>query len=124
MPRARVLELMAGADFLVHPSLLFENCGLSVIEAFSAGLPAVASGHGSFVELIDNGCTGLHFRPGDPADLARAATWLVDHPVQRRAMAQAARECYLQRFSPDTNYRQLLEVYSAAILHASRRRAA
>jgi glycosyltransferase involved in cell wall biosynthesis len=115
--RERVRDLMLHADFLVQPSLLFENCGLVIIEAFSAGLPCLVSGHGSFAELVEHGRTGLHFPPGDAAALAQRAVWLARNPGAREAMGLAARVRYLRDFSAGRNYEILMEIYEHATEH-------
>ena len=60
--------------------------GVKVIEALAAGLPVVASAHGAFPELLDDGRAGLLHRPGDPADLARAIGELLADPVRAAAL--------------------------------------
>lgn len=120
LPPARAREFMAAAEFLVQPSLLWENCATVVIEAFAAGVPVIASGHGSLAEMVEDGCTGLHFRPADSSDLAAKAAWLAAHREQRAAMARRARQCFEARYTPQANYAQLMEIYEAARRHRNR----
>ena len=115
LPREEVMRMMAGAEFLVHPSLVFENCGLVVIEAMSAGLPCVVSGHGSFAELVDHKISGLHFSPGNAAELAASVLWMEHHPDESARMRSAARERYLREFTPDRNYETLMGIYARAM---------
>jgi glycosyltransferase involved in cell wall biosynthesis len=119
-PRAAILELMRGADFLIQPSRLYETFGLVIVEAFSAGLPSIVSGHGSLGELVQNGVTGLHFRPGDAADLALKIDWMRTHPSLREQMALAALARFEQHFTPQRNYAMLIEIYQSAIEHSQR----
>jgi glycosyltransferase involved in cell wall biosynthesis len=64
--------LLANADVLVIPSTWYENSPLTLHEAFLAGLPVVAAGHGGMAEFVKHEESGLHFRPGS-ADALRAA---------------------------------------------------
>ena len=114
VPRQEVMRLMVAADFLVHPSLVFENCGLVVIEALSAGLPCVVSGHGSFAELVDHKVSGLHFRPGNAAELAASVMWMEHHPAERERMRLSARARFLSEFTAGRNYETLMGVYEYA----------
>lgn len=114
---ARVRELMSSAQFLVAPSLLWENCPLAVIEAFGCKLPTIVSGHGALAQMVEDGRTGLHFRPGDAGDLADRVRWLVANPGPRLRMASAARETFERNYTPEKNYEQLLAIYEAARRH-------
>ena len=86
-----------------------------VVEAFSAGVPCVVSGLGSLAEMVEDGVTGLHCRPGDAEDLAAKAAWMADHPAGRAAMANAARARYDEQYTPERNYALLMDIYQAAI---------
>src|SRR4051812_7286997 len=63
-------ELTAKAMAMVAPSSWMEAFGLVVVEAMAAGVPTVASAHGAFTELVENGVTGLLHRPDDAGSLA------------------------------------------------------
>lgn len=64
--------LMAHADWVVVPSIWWENAPLVVLEAQEAGLPVICSGIGGLAEMVEHGVTGLHVPPGDPRALAEA----------------------------------------------------
>lgn len=64
--RADLPALMAGADWVVVPSVWWENAPLVVLEARAAGVPVICSGIGGLAEMVDHGVTGLHVPPGDP----------------------------------------------------------
>lgn len=96
------------------PSLAHEGFPLVLVEAFAAGLPVVASGHGSLAELVADGITGRHVAPGDVAGLARALRWAVDHPADLARMGRAARAAYATRHTPDAAYARLMAIYDAA----------
>jgi glycosyltransferase involved in cell wall biosynthesis len=113
-PRARVLDLMKQADFLVLPSECYENFPLTLIEAYATGLPVIGSSGGSIAELIENCGTGRLFRPGDAIDLAQAVVWALTHPQLLHECADRARAEYLSKYTADANYAKLLEVYDRA----------
>ncbi|CCG41374.1 glycosyltransferase family 4 protein [Magnetospirillum molischianum] len=113
--QAEVARSMANAEFLVMPSLWYETFGLVVIEAFSAGLPVIAAGHGALADLIEDGVTGLLFRPGDAADLAAKARWAIANPEAMRAMGRRARDVFEQRYTPASNLPQLEDIYRQAL---------
>lgn len=101
-----VRELMAACDYVVVPSTWWENSPLVIQEAFAARCPVVCSGIGGMAEKVEDNATGLHFRPGDAADLLRAFAAAMDEathngllarlpvPSDEVAMARRYLECF------------------------------
>lgn len=114
-PRERVLELMKGAEFLVFPSQWFEGFPMTIVEAYAVGLPIVATDLGSIASLIKPGRTGLHFAPGNPADLSKQARSMFENPDLTAEMRAAARLEYEQNYTAEKNLEQLLGVYRSVI---------
>ncbi|WP_225803423.1 glycosyltransferase [Streptomyces sp. NK15101] len=100
---------------VVAPSTARETFGLVVAEAMAAGVPAVAAGHGAFVELVEEGVTGLLHRPGEAASLASCLRRITAGPVRGREMGLAARRRYEQDFSPAVGLERLVDGYRTAI---------
>ena len=51
-------NLMANAKLLLAPSVCYENCPLSILEAHSMGVPVVTMNSGGMAELVEDGKTG------------------------------------------------------------------
>ncbi|GAA2327620.1 glycosyltransferase [Streptomyces cuspidosporus] len=100
---------------VVAPSMSLETFGLVVAEAMAAGVPAVAAGHGAFVELVEEGVTGLLHRPGEAASLASCLRRITAEPDRNRDMGRAARRRYEQGFSPAVGLERLVDEYRTAI---------
>ncbi len=115
LPVAEILDRMKRAAYLVVPSLWYENFPRTLVEAFSVGLPVIASRLGALAELVEDGVTGLLFEPGNAQDLASKLSWAQAHPQEMRAMGDAARARYLSAYSPEQNVRQLLNIYEQAV---------
>ncbi|HEY0777777.1 MAG TPA: glycosyltransferase family 4 protein [Gemmatirosa sp.] len=113
-PSARVLELMKDASFLLLPSECYENCPMTIVEAFATGLPVLASRLGSLAEMVRDHETGLHFRAGDPADLADRVEWAIANPAAMATMGRSARQEFDARYSADRHYERLREIYAFA----------
>jgi glycosyltransferase involved in cell wall biosynthesis len=62
--------LMQAVDWVVVPSIWYENAPLVIQEAFAHGRPVICSDIGGMAEKVTDGVDGLHFRAGDPASLA------------------------------------------------------
>jgi glycosyltransferase involved in cell wall biosynthesis len=56
------------------------------------GKPIVASGIAGMSRMIEDGKTGLLFRPGDPADLAEKLRLVCGDPALRRRLSENARQ--------------------------------
>jgi len=110
---AEVRELLQGAKFLVFPSRVFENFPRIIVEAFATGVPVIASRHGSMSLIVEDGATGLHFVPGDAADLGAKVAWAWAHAVEIDAMRHRAREEYLMHYTADASHRILDRIISS-----------
>ncbi|MFI5620327.1 glycosyltransferase [Streptomyces sp. NPDC051567] len=112
---AQCRRAIARSVAVVAPSTWLEAFGLVVVEAMAAGVPAVAAGHGAFVELVEDGVSGLLHRPGEPASLAASIRRITAEPARNREMGLAARRRYEQGFSPAVGLERLVEGYRTAI---------
>ncbi len=110
-----VYREMQRAAFLVAPSRYYETFGLAVIEGFANGLPAIVPRESALAELVEDGQTGLIFCHGKSGDLTRKMAWAASHPEAIAEMGHNARRVYEDRYTPERNYRMLMEIYDAAI---------
>ena len=115
--RDQCAELIARARAVVLPSEWEETFGLVAVEAMAAGTAPIATGHGSFTELITPGVDGVLFPPGDAAALGLALADAQQHPEQYETYGDHARKSYEQRFDPEQNLGQLIGIYRYAIAH-------
>jgi len=109
------MDRMASTQALVVPSLSYENFPRTLAEAFSAGLPVIASRLGAMAAIIDDGVTGLLFHPGDADDLAAKLQWAAAHPERMAEMGRNARLEYERKYTPAANYATLLDIYREAM---------
>jgi glycosyltransferase involved in cell wall biosynthesis len=66
-------------------------------------------------EIVQDGHTGLLFTSGNPEDLANKVRWAVEHPDVMCRMGQNARREYEEKYTPDKNYKLLLNIYEDAL---------
>ncbi len=119
--KVNLLKIIKKAKVLIMPSIWYEGFPLTLIEAFQCGTPVIASRIGSLKYLVKHGETGLLFEPGNPKDLAEKVLWLWNHPEERERMARNARKEYEEKYTPEKNYKMLMEIYEKAIkLHKRR----
>jgi glycosyltransferase involved in cell wall biosynthesis len=79
-PPERAGEMMAAVDWVVVPSIWWENSPLVIQEAFAAGRPVICSDVGGMAEKVVDGVNGLHFRVGDADSLAKTIRRAVTTP--------------------------------------------
>ena len=109
-------NLIGNARFLVMPSEgYYETFGMVIIEAYSKGIPVVASNIGVVPELVSDKQTGLLFDPGNSDDLAEKVRWLWNHPEEFERMGRNARREYEEKYTPERNYQMLMEIYSRVL---------
>lgn len=63
-------ELMGNAKLLLLPSVCYENCPLSILEAHSMGVPVVTMNSGGMAELVKDGVTGTLVNEPTPECIA------------------------------------------------------
>lgn len=73
-------RLMAGVDWVVVPSVWWENAPLVIQEAQLHRRPVICSGIGGMAEMVRDGVDGLHVPPNDPAALAAAMCRAAEEP--------------------------------------------
>jgi glycosyltransferase involved in cell wall biosynthesis len=112
-----VLQKMAQSDFLVMPSICYEQFPRTLVEAFACGLPVIASRLGPLAELVEDGQTGLLFEVGSTRDLAEKIEFATSNPEVMREMGRNARAEYEAKYTPQRNYQQLMEIYSDITAH-------
>jgi glycosyltransferase involved in cell wall biosynthesis len=110
-----VYKMMGEARLLLVPSIGYEGMPLTLIEAFSHHLPVIATRHGAMQEIVQHGTTGLHFKPQDAADLAYWVRWAWEHPAEMKVMADRGFLEFQEKYSPEANYQQLMNIYQRAI---------
>jgi glycosyltransferase involved in cell wall biosynthesis len=116
LPQEQVQKLMQNAKMLVFPSVWYEGFPMVIVEAYAVGLPVVASNLGSLSSVVDCDRTGLHFRPGEPDDLAAKVEWAIAHPRELAQMRREARAEFEAKYTAEANYRRLMEIYELAIV--------
>lgn len=83
VPDDELARLYNEATLLVFPSIE-EGFGLPAVEAMACGTPVVASRAGSLPEVL--GAAGRFFDPGDPGEMARILSEVVNNEPERRTM--------------------------------------
>jgi glycosyltransferase involved in cell wall biosynthesis len=76
-----------------------ESFSLTCLDASAAGLPVIATRCGGPEEIIRDTTTGFLVPVGDIVAMADRMAWLLDHPVEARAMGEMGQILVAERFS-------------------------
>ncbi len=115
LPHSAAIAEIRKANFLVFPSECYEGFPMTIVEAFAAGVPVIASRIGSVSEILRNGHNGLTFCAADARSLADQVLWALAHSNELEEMGRGARSDYEQKYSAEKNYQLLTSIYARAL---------
>ena len=116
LTKEQVLLEMRNCTALIFPSVWYEGMPMTIIEAFSCGLPVIASNLGAMASMIRNGYNGLLFEGGNSSALqAKITEWRNKSVAEKKLFSQNARQTYLDNYTPEKNMAQLLSIYESLI---------
>lgn len=105
-------RLMAEARVIVVPSVFYENCSMTILEAMANGRLVVAADRGGNGELIINGQTGFLVKPEDPVALTAGIREAMNlAPLEAELMIKNARELVHKNHSIADYLRKLEMIY-------------
>jgi glycosyltransferase involved in cell wall biosynthesis len=109
-----LLDLIQGARIVILPSVGYENCPLTILEAFASGRAVIASNIGGMVELLEknkNTERGLLFQVGNAKDLATKISEIYFDKNRLRKMGESGRKYVEKYHSADYYYEQIMGIY-------------
>ncbi len=116
--RADVPDLLRAMDCFVLASTRTEGVPQSLLQAFAAGVPVVASSIGGIPEVVKDGETGILVPPEDAAALARAIESVLGDRSGALARARVARQMVEDSFSHSAAVSRLLALYDEVVAGA------
>ena len=107
----KCLSIVKGGEFVVFPSIWYEGCSMVEIETESLGKGLIATDLGFSTEAIEDGRNGYNVKLGDIDGFRKYITELWSDPELISEIGRNARLDYEQKYRPEDNYKQLLDIY-------------
>ena len=107
--RNDIFKYLLKSDFVILPSKK-EGFGLSIIEGFSVGIPAIGSNVGGIKEIIENKTNGFLFEPSDKKNLLNILSNIVEKK-DFRYWSNNAYKTYKEKFNINKNTEDVLNFY-------------
>lgn len=114
LAQAELITYLQKAQALIFPSLWYEGLPFTMIESFAAGTPVLASDLGSMSTLVEEGSNGLLFKPGSAISIVECVRTF-QQTASVKQYTEKARQSYLEKFTPEAGYEQLIRIYKTAI---------
>ena len=114
IPPENIANILKNSDFHVTASEK-ETRGLTVLEAFAAGIPVVAPQAGGVTENIQDGWNGLLFTPGNQESFCDKLKLLIEDSNLRREMGINGREA-ITKYSWDNAVANLVKIWQYQIM--------
>lgn len=109
LDKNEVENIRRNAAAQIVPSLWYENAPLAALEAFSLGVPILASRIGGLPEMATPEAGSETFRPGDVTDLSSLIVELWNNRDSLEPRRRKARATYEERYAPDIHLTEYLK---------------
>lgn len=108
-------QQIAESCLLVLPSEWYEGFPMVLREAFAFGTPAAVSDLGPLPSIVKNGINGVVFDSSNPEALLHEVRKIWSSPGVLEKMGGAARVAFDEKYTAESNYKQLALIYMHAM---------
>ena len=113
LEREKLNNIISGAKAVIVTSQWYETFGMIIAEAFASHIPVITGDIGNIGALVEDGVDGFKFIYNSAQSLKETIIRF-DSEYDDGWGDNAYRE-YVEKYSPDENYRQLNEIYEKII---------
>ena len=110
VPNEEVRKMIGESKALILPTQVYEGFPMTIAESYACGTPVIGSDLGNTGSLIEDGVSGYKFPPKSSEKLAEAVLQLMDNFT-------GVNEEIIGKYSSDSNYKKLREIYEACCDH-------
>lgn len=109
-------EILIKCKFVVVPSIWYENCPYSVIEALCFGKPVIGADIGGIPELVRDNENGFIYKYDDVDELSLKMKKLFEDNILVKKFGENAKEIAKVQFSKEKYYKKLIKVYQNILI--------
>lgn len=113
---ALLSEVRAGLVTLFPIRNYIDARPVKLFEYMSAGLPVIASNFPRWSEIVLGADCGLLVDPEDPASIADAMQWVLDHPDEAQTMGERGRQAVLDIYNWGREAEKLVAFYDTLLV--------
>jgi len=106
-------KVLSEIDIFVLPSICHESFSFTIREALAVGIPVIVSNIGAQSDAITEGLNGLHFKCGDPDDLAEKLELMAKEPALLGRLAKNAKKTTIRTI--DAQAREMENLYLKSV---------
>lgn len=105
-------NIIKGSSYVVVPSEWYENNPMTVIEAYSYGIPVIGARIGGIPEIVEDNKNGFLFNSRDVNDLSNVLKKSISISNEEYLkMSDYSRNFAITHFSSESHYNQLISLY-------------
>jgi glycosyltransferase involved in cell wall biosynthesis len=108
-----VAPFFSAADAFIMSSSS-EGLPMSLLQAFSLGLPAIVTDVGGMAEVVRLAKAGITVSERDPAEMASAILRMTGNKTEREQLSMNAKQAFHSRFTLQTMVETYLDLYRTA----------
>ncbi len=112
----KLTKLMGCAKVILLPSVCYENCPLSILEAHSMGIPVVTMNYGGMAELVKDGVTGTLVKEFTSKGIAQKIKETIDNKEYYSSLRENCRREKDNILSIETYTDILIKEYEKLIM--------
>lgn len=111
MDRKQALEIVGKAKAIIVPSQWYEGFPMTIVEAYSMGVPVIGGDIGNLSYVIKDNVNGLIFKYNDSEELINAVKKLETKKEFIINLRKGAFKTYKDNYTEDKNYNLLYGIY-------------
>lgn len=115
MKREDAFKIIKSSKGIIIPSQCYENFPMTILEAFSMGVPVIGSEIGNIATIIKDGYNGILFNKDSKEILKNKVEELFYDDDYNLELGNNAYSTFISKYTDDINYKELYRIYSGLV---------